>query len=61
MYPDLREETKDKEIDFITAIAKDMLDNDKSWYTNTYEFSTGERFKIEIQKLITEPISKDML
>lgn len=61
MYPDLREETKDKEIDFITAIAVDMLDNDKSWYTNTYEFSTGERFKIEIQKLITEPISKDTL
>lgn len=56
MIIEIREETQDKEIDFITSIAKDMLDNDKSWYTNTYEFSTGERFKIEIQKLITEPI-----
>ena len=44
-----RIETEEAEIDFIIEIHKDMLENGKHWYTNSYDFSNGDRVKITVE------------
>lgn len=42
-------ETKKAEIDYIIEIHRDMVDNDKHWYTNTYKFTNGDHAKITVE------------
>ena len=42
-------ETKEAEVDFITEIHKDMHDNGKHWYTNSYDFTNGDRVKVTVE------------
>ena len=44
-----RIETKEAEVDFITEIHKDMHDNGKHWYTNSYDFTNGNRVKVTVE------------
>lgn len=44
-----RIETKEAEIDFIIEIHKDMEDNGKHLYTNSYDFRNGDRVKITVE------------
>ncbi len=43
------QETKETEEDYITEIHKDMVKNNKSWYTNSYDFKNGDRVKIIVE------------
>lgn len=43
------QETKEAEVDYITEIHKDMVRNNKSWYTNSYDFTNGDRVKITVE------------
>lgn len=43
------QETKETEVDYITEIHKDMVKNNKSWYTNSYNFKNGDRVKITVE------------
>ena len=42
-------ETEEAEIDFIMEIHKDMEDNGKYLYTNSYDFSNCDRVKITVE------------
>ena len=44
-----RVETKEAEVDYITEIHKDMVENGKHWYTNSYDFTNGDRVKITVE------------
>ena len=44
-----RVETKEAEVNFITEIRKDMDENGKHWYTNSYDFTNGDRVKITVE------------
>ena len=44
-----RVETKEAEVNFITEIHNDMNENRKHWYTNSYDFSNGDRVKITVE------------
>ena len=44
-----RVETKEAEVNFITEIHKDMDENGKHWYTNSYDFTNGDRVKITVE------------
>ena len=44
-----RIETKETEVDYITQIHKDMLENKKHWYTTSYDFTNGDRVKITVE------------
>lgn len=44
-----RIETKDAEVDYITEIHKDMVENRKHRYTNSYDFTNGDRVKITVE------------
>lgn len=54
MKVNLSKKAELRELDYIEAMRKCMNENNKTWYTNTYEFTTGERFKIEIQRIDPE-------
>ena len=41
--------TREAEVDYIVEIHKDMRDNCKHWYTNSYDFSNGDRVKITVE------------
>ena len=41
--------TKKTEVDYITEIHKDMTDNGKHWYTDSYDFVNGDRVKITVE------------
>ena len=43
-------ETREAEVNYIVEIHKDMRDNCKYWYTNSYDFSNGDRVKITVEK-----------
>ena len=42
-------ETREAEVNYIVEIHKDMRDNCKHWYTNSYDFSNGDRVKITVE------------
>ena len=42
-------ETREAEVNYIVEIHKDMRDNFKHWYTNSYDFSNGDRVKITVE------------
>ena len=42
-------ETREAEVNYIVEIHKDMRDNCKYWYTNSYDFSNGDRVKITVE------------
>lgn len=44
-----RVKTKETEVDYITEIHKDMVENGKHWYTNSYDFTNGDRVKITVE------------
>lgn len=44
-----RVETKEAEVDYITEIHKDMVENEKHWYTKSYDFTNGDRVKITVE------------
>ena len=44
-----RVETKEAQVNFITEIHKDMDENGKHWYTNSYDFTNGDRVKITVE------------
>lgn len=44
-----RVETKEAEVNFITEIHKDMDENEKHCYTNSYDFTNGDRVKITVE------------
>ena len=44
-----RIETKEAEVDYITEIHKDMVENRKHRYTNSYDFTNGDRVKITVE------------
>ena len=44
--------TREAEVNYIVEIHEDMCDNCKHWYTNSYDFSNGDRVKITVE--ITE-------
>ena len=48
-YANTRIETKEAEFDFIAEIHKDMHDNGKHLYTNSYDFANGDRVKITVE------------
>lgn len=41
--------TKESEVDYITEIHKDMVENKKHRYTNSYDFTNGDRVKITVE------------
>ena len=41
--------TREAEVNYIVEIHKDMRDNCKHWYTNSYDFSNGDRVKITVE------------
>ena len=43
-------QTSEAEVNYIVEIHKDMRDNCKHWYTNSYDFSNGDRVKITVEK-----------
>ena len=53
-YVNTRIETKEAEFDFIAEIHKDMHDNGKHLYTNSYDFTNGDRVKITVE-ITTNP------
>lgn len=46
-----RVKTKETEVDYIMEIHKDMVENGKHWYTNSYDFTNGDRVKITVEIL----------
>ena len=42
-------QTSEAEVNYIVEIHKDMRDNCKHWYTNSYDFSNGDRVKITVE------------
>ena len=44
-----RVKTKGSEVDYITEIQKDLVENGKHWYTNSYDFTNGDRVKIIVE------------
>lgn len=44
-----RVKTNETEVDYITEIHKDMADNGKHRYTNSYDFTNGDRVKITVE------------
>lgn len=44
-----RVKTKESEVDYITEIYMDMVENEKHWYTNSYDFTNGDRVKITVE------------
>ena len=42
-------ETREAEVNYIVEIHKDMRDNCKHRYTNSYDFSNGDRVKITVE------------
>lgn len=44
-----RLKTKESEVGYITEIHKDMVKNRKHWYTNSYDFTNGDRVKITVE------------
>lgn len=43
--------TKEAEVDYITEIHKDMVENKKHRYANSYDFTNGDRVKITVEIL----------
>ena len=41
--------TREAEVNYIVEIHKDMRDNCKHRYTNSYDFSNGDRVKITVE------------
>jgi len=48
-YVNTSPETKGTELDYIIEIHKDMVKNNKSWYTNSYDFKNGDKVKITVE------------
>lgn len=41
--------TSKAEVNYIAEIHKDLVDNGKHWYTNSYDFVNGDRVKITVE------------
>lgn len=48
---EVREETKEAEVNYIKEIHNDMVENEKNFYTMAYDFQNGDRVKITIERL----------
>ena len=49
MDVNVRKETQAAEVNFIVEIHNDMNKNGKHYYTNSYDFSNGDRVKITVE------------
>lgn len=48
---EIREETKEIELNYIKELHKDMMEHGKHFYTCSYDFENEDRVKITIERI----------